>query len=250
MAWTEQDADNGNWSGISEGNVQWWIDKPLKFVKDPNNIGSNAWLVMQQDENGNWVGMGFTDEATAMGYAQAFGSQVVNNHGTQTDQNQIPGPGSDQVTEAINNAISGLSGIIPGAVSGLTGIANDDSYLDEDIPQDAPDVVVAGFGYDYKNIKIIPRKVGKSYNKDGIIITEDDNDMIISCTNKAGITVKYNEDGTYIVSDKKGNNLLVGNQAYEERTKVTANGVVITTPTKKYVITNDGKVLDQTKYKG
>ena len=78
MATDEYKADNENWQGISDENIKWWTDKVLKFEKDPNHIGSNAWLVWQQDENGEWVGMGFTDEETALGYAKIFNSELIN----------------------------------------------------------------------------------------------------------------------------------------------------------------------------
>ena len=72
----EYRADNEDWDGIKDKNIQYWTDKPLKFVKDPNNLGTNAYLVYQQDENGNWIGMGFTDEKTVLTYTSLFGETL------------------------------------------------------------------------------------------------------------------------------------------------------------------------------
>ena len=69
IAWDEYSAAAGNWEGVSDENVQWWTDKLLRFKKDEK---TGAYLVEQQDENGNWVGMGWTNEATALAYIAAF----------------------------------------------------------------------------------------------------------------------------------------------------------------------------------
>lgn len=59
------DAASGNWLNISDKNVQYWTDNPLRFTK---NEQTGAYLIEQQDENGNWTAMGYTDETTVYNY--------------------------------------------------------------------------------------------------------------------------------------------------------------------------------------
>ena len=109
MATDEYKADNREWQGISDENIKWWTDKVLKFEKDPNHIGSNAWLVWQQDENGEWIGMGFTDEKTALEYAKIFNSELINYQ--EEIQQSIP---KDINANLLNTLYSfGLVSIIP-----------------------------------------------------------------------------------------------------------------------------------------
>ena len=56
------DAQNGNWTNVSDKNVEYWDDKPLRFTK---HEGTGTYLVEQQDENGNWVAMGYTNKDIA-----------------------------------------------------------------------------------------------------------------------------------------------------------------------------------------
>ena len=44
---------------------EYWTDKPLKFEKKDEN---GVFLIKQQDENGNWVAMGWTTEKIAVDY--------------------------------------------------------------------------------------------------------------------------------------------------------------------------------------
>ena len=109
MATDEYKADNREWQSISDENIKWWTDKVLKFEKDPNHIGSNAWLVWQQDENGEWIGMGFTDEKTALKYAKIFNSELINYQ--EEIQQSIP---KDINANLLNTLYSfGLVSIIP-----------------------------------------------------------------------------------------------------------------------------------------
>ena len=114
IAWDEYAADRGEWVGISAENKQWWIDKTLKFVKDPNGLGTNAWLVMQQDENGNWVGMGWTDEETALGYAKSFGSAVEGEVNSGSDLGLALG-------SALSGTVGSLIGSNPDTIAGIIG---------------------------------------------------------------------------------------------------------------------------------
>lgn len=72
MAFDEYSADDKIFSGIREENYDYWTDEPLTFVKDPNGLGTDAYLIKQADENGNLVGMGFTDEETMNNYEEAL----------------------------------------------------------------------------------------------------------------------------------------------------------------------------------
>ena len=63
----EYSAAQGNWEGVKDENIQYWIDNPLRFTEDEK---TGAYLMEQQDENGNWVGMGWTDGETAYQYLQ------------------------------------------------------------------------------------------------------------------------------------------------------------------------------------
>ena len=63
------DAQNGNWTNVSDKNVEYWDDKPLRFTK---HEGTGTYLVEQQDENGNWVAMGYTSKDIAYEYTQEF----------------------------------------------------------------------------------------------------------------------------------------------------------------------------------
>lgn len=72
MAFDEKSADDKIFSGIREENYDYWTDEPLTFVKDLNGLGTDAYLIKQADENGNLVGMGFTDEETMNNYEEAL----------------------------------------------------------------------------------------------------------------------------------------------------------------------------------
>ena len=83
IAWDEYSAASGNFEGVDPNNIKYWTDKPLRFTR---NETTGAYLIEQQDENGNWVGMGFTDETTAVQYMKAFNSKV-NMADSSTDLN-------------------------------------------------------------------------------------------------------------------------------------------------------------------
>ena len=73
IAWDEYSAAAGNFEGVDPNNIKYWTDKPLRFEKDEK---TGAYRISQQDSDGNWVGMGFTDEATALQYMKNFNSKV------------------------------------------------------------------------------------------------------------------------------------------------------------------------------
>ena len=64
----EYSALSGNYTGISDENIQWWTDGPIKFVQVTTEDGQIAYRIDQQDESGNWIPMKFTDAATAYSY--------------------------------------------------------------------------------------------------------------------------------------------------------------------------------------
>ena len=59
---------SGIYTGISDENIQWWTDNPIKFVQVTTEDGQIAYRIDQQDESGNWIPMKFTDAATAYSY--------------------------------------------------------------------------------------------------------------------------------------------------------------------------------------
>ncbi len=59
---------NGNYTGISDENIQWWTDNPIKFVPVTNGTGQLVYRIDQQDESGKWIPMKFTDVTTAYRY--------------------------------------------------------------------------------------------------------------------------------------------------------------------------------------
>ena len=73
IAWDEYSAASGKFEGVDPNNIKYWTDKPLRFTR---NETTGAYLIEQQDSDGNWVGMGFTDETTAVQYMKAFNSKV------------------------------------------------------------------------------------------------------------------------------------------------------------------------------
>ena len=59
------DAKNGEWATINERNVQYWTDNPLRFTRHEE---TGTYLIEQQDENGNWIAMGYTNQNTVLNY--------------------------------------------------------------------------------------------------------------------------------------------------------------------------------------
>lgn len=59
------DAKNGEWATINEKNIQYWTDNPLRFTRHEE---TGAYLIEQQDENGNWIAMGYTNQNTVLNY--------------------------------------------------------------------------------------------------------------------------------------------------------------------------------------
>ena len=64
IAWDEYQAAAGKFISSDKIKNQYWTDKPLKFVLQPNG----TYLIMQQDDQGNWTGMGFTTALAAVSY--------------------------------------------------------------------------------------------------------------------------------------------------------------------------------------
>ncbi len=64
----EYSALSGNYTGISDENIQWWTDNPIKFVQVTTEDRQIVYRIDQQDESGNWIPMKFTDAATAYSY--------------------------------------------------------------------------------------------------------------------------------------------------------------------------------------
>ena len=50
----EYRAQNGDFDGISQQNLQWWTDDVSSFKKDPNGLGTTSYVINQQN-----AGMGF-----------------------------------------------------------------------------------------------------------------------------------------------------------------------------------------------
>ena len=69
ITWDEYSAKNGKWSTISDEKIKYWTDSALTFEKDET---TGAYLIKQRDSDGNWVSMGWTDEASALSYIKSL----------------------------------------------------------------------------------------------------------------------------------------------------------------------------------
>ena len=134
IAWDEYAADRGEWVGISDRNIEFWTDNPIIFERDPNNLGTNAWLVRQQDENGDWVGMGFTDEETALAYARAFGIELLDN------RTRITVAASNLNSDTIAETLAGLGIVVPIASTSSAGERQAKAAYDTTPPDTTPPV--------------------------------------------------------------------------------------------------------------
>ena len=76
IAWDEYSANTEKWNGINKENIDWWTEKPIKFIKDPNGIGSKSYLIMRKNENNEWVGIGYTNETTVINYVNTFNKAI------------------------------------------------------------------------------------------------------------------------------------------------------------------------------
>ena len=69
ITWDEYSAANKTWSGVKDENLKYWTDKPLIFEKDEK---TGSYLIKQQDNNGNWIAMGWTNKETVLSYIATF----------------------------------------------------------------------------------------------------------------------------------------------------------------------------------
>ena len=79
IATSKNAALNENYTNISENYEQYWTDNKLKFTKANNG----TYLIEQQDENGNWVAMGYTTEKIAHEYLNKI-NELNNNSQSQS----------------------------------------------------------------------------------------------------------------------------------------------------------------------
>ena len=92
------DAQNGNWTNISDKNVEYWDDKPLRFTK---HEGTGTYLVEQQDEYGNWVAMGYTNKDVAYEYVNLINSSTQNPSDKKVDEKESGSTKQERPTENV-----------------------------------------------------------------------------------------------------------------------------------------------------
>ncbi len=215
VARDEYSAANKEFVGIKDENIQWWTDKPLKFVKVFTEDGRVAYRIDQQDDNGNWVGMGFTDRESVNSYLHSLYKSSKRN--SAVDAALLVGVSSfsgaskygvfDQSKgkngETIYNYQTNKYGISQIKIEDKDGYKITTKYFN-----DGTEIITSGSGvstikkadgsyqkYD-SNHKLIKEK-----NVNGVV-SEYSNDGTITTTSRSGIKTVEKSDGSYEVYDQ------------------------------------------------
>ena len=127
IAWDEYSAAAGRFEKVDPNNVQWWTDKPLRFTR---NETTGAYLIEQQDSDGNWVGMGFTDETGYLNYIKAFNGKAkekqnkdIKNLADKFKKTPIGAAVASSLFNAVSKSTKNVD---------VSAITNDDSVINSD----------------------------------------------------------------------------------------------------------------------
>ena len=234
----EYSAAAGNFEEIDPDNVRWWTDKPLKFQK---NEKTDAYDILQQDENGEWKVMDRTDETGYLNYIKTFNGKLeerknatINDMADKFKKTSIgatiaSGLSSAYEKEKDNQTYSKDDYLIEKAkqeekVNNNTNHVNDDfkSKIEEKVND-----IKSNIGNKINDIsenvksKITEMSSSKSnqerLNSFRKINPTDTNDVILPDNIKQAekywtVSDSKGENVYYMINDKKGNNMIIDSQ--------------------------------------